>query len=163
MIKFPKIQSTPFSKHFAGAWYRLVNILRKYTEHFPLTSDGADLVDGELVYASGDRLMDRTDTLSEAGAMCIGVTCEPTLDGEQGVIRTGGLAWVLFEAGIVTPAPAAGQTVFTATTPGRANNRVPELGGWTVPIGTIEDASTYDSLGGCYVNINRCCVPEEID
>lgn len=159
MIKFPKIQATPFSKHIAGAWYRLVNKLRKYAEHWPFTNgEGDALADGELLYISGNRTCSRAadDTIPES-RVC-GVCCEPTASGEQGVMRTQGLAMVLFEPGL-DPAPAAGNLAFVGTVPGRGSNAGATA--ITYTFGTIEDASNYDPVTGghCYVNINRCCIP----
>lgn len=162
MIKFPKIQATPFSMHVAGAWYRLVNLLRKYTEHWPFTNTDTALLDGEILYISGNRSCARASAGTLEKARVCGVCCEPTAQGAQGVMRTQGLAMVLFEAGLAAPAPAAGQIAYVGGTPGRATN-VAGVGNFNYSFGTIEDASGYDPVAGgpCYVNINRCCVPTQ--
>ncbi len=163
MVKFPKIKSTPAMQHLAGAWEKLTRLLQARTEHMRVTnSEGTALVDGELLYFdTGDRQAKRTTAATSAQAEVACVSCEPTAAGGRGVARNQGLAWVLFEPGLTTPAPASGQPAFTSATAGRARNFTPPVG-WSKKIGVIEDASTYDTLGGCYVNFNHCCTPTQV-
>lgn len=163
MIKFPKINATPLMAFLADAWLAMTRILQSRTEHMRVTNaEGTDLVDGELLYfTTGDRQALRTTSVSSGTAEMACVSCEPTPAGGRGVARTNGIAFVLFEPGLVAPAPAANQPAYTSATAGRASNALPGAG-WYNRIGTIEDASTYATLGGCYVNINRCCTPTEV-
>ena len=162
MIKFPQIDATPTMRLFANAWLALTRIVQSLVEHVRVTNaEATALVDGELLHFSpGVKQALRTTALSSKAAEFACVSCEPIAASGRGIARTQGLTWVLFEAGLVAPAPAAEQAVYTSTTPGRATNSAPKgAGEFYVRIGIIEDASTYATQGGCYVNINRCCVP----
>jgi hypothetical protein len=102
----------------------------------------------------------RTTTATANSAKFAAVCCEPTAAGGRGVARTENLAWVLFVPGL-DPPPVGGDDAFTCATPGRASNATPVIGFYS-KIGKIEDASTY-TQGGCYVLINRCCAPTEVE
>jgi hypothetical protein len=162
MLKFPKINTTPLMAFFANVWLEATRIMQARLEHMRITNgEVTALVDGEVLYMSDDREGSRAISTTAATADAACISCEPTAVGAKGVARTSGLAFVLFVPGLVAPAPAAGQAVYTSDTAGRASNAIGPAG-WYTRIGTIEDASTYGTLGGCYVNIERCCTPSAI-
>lgn len=163
MQSYPKIYKTrnPVTMWFVQAWEKMTRLLQARVEHMRITNaEATDLIDGELLYlTTGVENVLRTAAVTEAEATFAAVSCEPTAAGGRGVARTSGLAWVLFEPNLV-PAPAGGEAAYTCATKGRASN-VPPLAGFYSRIGTIEDASTYATQGGCYVNISHCCSPSE--
>lgn len=165
MIKFPKINATVLMRFFANAWLDLTRTVQTLVEHNRYTNaEATALVDGEVLYVTSDgtKTVKRTTSDTEAEAEFAGVSCEAFAAGGQGIVRTNGLAWVLFDVGLDDPAPAAGLPAYTSgVSAGRASPITPAAG-WYNRIGTIEDASTYATQGGCYVNINRCCTPFDL-
>lgn len=159
MIKFPKINATPLMTFLADAWLSFTRNVQANVEHMRVTNaEATPLLDGEVLYfTAGNRQVLRSTDASSASADVACISCQPIAAGAKGVARTGGLAWVLFEPGLVAPAPAAGQGVYNSAVAGRASNLPPA--NFELRFGTIEDASTYATQGGCYVNINRCCTP----
>jgi len=161
MIKFPKINATPLMAFLADAWLSLTRILQSRTEHMRVTNaEGTALLDGEVLYfGAGDRQAFRTTQITALTADAACISCEPTPAGGRGVARTQGLAFVLFDP-TLNPAPTSGEPAYTSNVAGRASNKT--LGaGFYKRIGTIEDASTFATLGGCYVNLNHCCTPTD--
>ena len=160
MVKFPDILTNigPFKQWYNGFKRRIQTTV----EHMRVTnvSDGA-MVRGELIaLVAGRRQAVLTDADDAALVCWAGVMTEPTPDDATGIARINGKAFVLFEAAL-DPAPAAGDSAYVSNVPGRATN---DIGTPTrvLKIGTVADASTYASTGGCYVYVNRCCTPTQM-
>jgi len=161
MISFANLLSSNWRHRAAAAG--LIRRLQTTVEHMRVTNATvADMVRGEIIALTAG---DRRAVLAQADALAtsewVGVVCEPIADGETGIVRTNGRAWVLFVDGLTL---AAGEPIYlSVATAGRATNVEPFAPpGYMVRIGTIVDASPYVGDGvdnGCWVQLQRCCAP----
>jgi len=64
--------------------------------------------------------------------------------------------WIAFEPGLV-PSPKGGEDVYVSSAPaGLATNVIPPYDTF-IRIGVVDDASEYETRGGCYVNVVPDC------
>jgi len=158
MIFYPQLLSA--SQQLKANAAGLIRRLQTTVEHIRVTNAEAadDMLRGHIVcLTAGVRqaLLAQADDLGTSEQ--VGVCCEDIDVDATGIVRTNGKAWVLFET--LDPAPLAGEPAYlSASDQGLATNVAPVgVGDYIVQIGLIEDASSYATLGGCYVQLQRCC------
>ena len=164
MVLFPKLFSGlwPLVKAFNG----LTRRIQTTVEHMRVTNaTDTDFVRGEvLALTSGQRQAIRAQADAEATSWWAAVATEPTPDGETGIARINGYAYVLFEDGL-DPAPDAGDEVYvSAATAGRATNAAP-VGPeeFVQKIGVVGDDTIYATEGAAWVFLQHCCPPSQVD
>jgi hypothetical protein len=160
MVKFPQMLSGlwPFKQAFNG----LVRRIQTTVEHMRVTNaSGGDMVRGEVIsLTAGKRQAVLAGAAAATGATpWAGIMTEPTDDGETGISRINGYAYVLFEEGLTLD---EGDNVYLSETAGRATNVEPSTGGsYVQKIGIIGDISPYDEDFAAWVWIPHCCTPTE--
>lgn len=159
MLHFPKLHSG--SVKIDGAWGSMINLLRRFVEHFPVTNVArAPIPIGSVLNIGGPRSVDMAIANNVARADWIGIAAEYSEDTEQLVMATGNITRVRMDAGLTLN---FNEPVYVSpTTNGVATNKLPVgPGEFVAQIGWIWDASIYVDGVNMYADviINRCCDP----
>jgi hypothetical protein len=149
-----------------NAFRRLVRQIQTEVEHKRVTNaSGSDMAKGDIAYLqAGDRQAYLTDASAEASSRWIGVIAEPIADGDRGIMRCDGLAYVRFEVGLgaIGDSDEGQQVWLSASDPGAATTREPDPGFVSV-LGILADATNYsDDNPFCWVILRQCCAPTEV-
>lgn len=157
MFKWLDSETSDFQ--IRGAWNRLIRTIQIYIEHNQVTNNLVNgLARGDIVYASGNRQVAKAINTDPATAMWVGVMSDNSAQGENGVMRRQGYAYVHFKDGEVL---VEGQPVYVSDTAGLATMVGPNSPAWTSRIGILGDGTEYISVDNPYawVFLGHCCEP----
>jgi len=154
---FKAVQLHHHDSGLVKQWNKLNAWIQRRIEHFLGTNgSGGALLRGHVVAMVGDRSVQLTDD-SDPEALYAGVSAMAADNGDNVIVRTDNLAYVLFEDQLN---PVAGQPCYVSATPGLATdtNVGPVV---TMQLGIIFDATPYATEQACWVLLNKCCDPIE--
>lgn len=158
MVKFFKLMSGNWA--FVKAFNGLIRRIQTTVEHVRVSNNTGVTIDrGEVIrLTSGQREAALAQSNNPENVEWAAIMAEPTPDGESGIARINGYAYVLFIDDL-DPAPAAGDEVFVSATAGRATNA---QDGWVKKIGVVGDGTPYATEGAAYVFLQPCCSPQQV-
>jgi len=161
MVEFPKLLTNIWK--LKQAFHGLTRRIQTTVEHMRVTNTTTDMVRGEVIaLTSGSRQAIRSDADSDSAVEWAGVMAEDAAANATGISRINGYAFVLFEDAL-DPAPAAEDAVYVSQVAGRATNVAPAGPAYVNRIGTVGNSDTYVGTGGCWVFLQHCCAPTQID
>lgn len=145
-----------------NAWLRLIRQIQTDVEHKRVTNaSGSDMGRGDIVrMTAGNLQADLAEiTVDPVTARWAAVMAEPTLDGELGVARTDGYAYVRMETEL-GPLTEGGFVYLSDSDPGAGTTSIP-VGGLMI-VGVLADGTEYsDENPYAYVVLGHCCTPSE--
>jgi hypothetical protein len=161
MVKFPKLLTNIWK--LKQAFHGLTRRIQTTVEHMRVTNTTTDMVRGEVIaLTAGSRQAIRSDADSASAVEWAGVMAEDVVAGATGIARINGYAFVLFEDAL-DPAPAAEDAVYVSQVAGRATNKAVAGPAFVNRIGTVDNSSVYATTGGCWVFLQHCCTPVQVD
>ena len=123
-----------------------------------INGSGDAMIRGHVCRASDDRTVDLAVNDTVANATWVGVMTEPTPDGQQGVMRTEGYAYVAFTGDI--GAGNEGLPVYVSEVAGLATIVEPNPATSYIAIcGLLADATEFDAVTNpfAWVWLGHCC------
>jgi hypothetical protein len=148
-----------------NAWLRLVRQIQTEVEHKRLTNaSGSDMNRGDIVsLTSGDRQAVLAQGIGWDLVEWVGVMAEFTPNGERGIARTDGYAFVRFETGLgAIGNNSEGSRVVVSNSDAGAATIAPLSAGTEAALGVLADATMYsDENPYAWVILQPCCAPEE--